>query len=111
MQAQDFGGSSSIKKVRSCTHLTHPLANADLKGSHLEFAQPQLCFETYMSEIFSGIEGVEVIVDDLLILGENQLQHDEQLKLVLERARQKNHQIEISYIRHILGLKPHPNKV
>ena len=43
-----------------------------------------------MSEIFCGIEGVEVIVDNLLIWGENQQQHDESLKQVLERVRQKN---------------------
>ena len=43
-----------------------------------------------MSEIFRDIEGVEVIVDDLLIWGENRQQHNEQLKVVLARARQKN---------------------
>ena len=77
-----------------------------------------------MSEIFSGIEGVEIIVDDLLIWGENQQQHDKHLRQVLERARQKNLKLnkeksqialdEISYIGHILskeGLKPDPQKV
>jgi hypothetical protein len=47
-------------------------------------------FQDVMSEIFSGIEGVEVIVDDLLIWAENQQQRNERLKLVLERASQKN---------------------
>ena len=77
-----------------------------------------------MSEIFSGIEGVEVIVDDLLILDENQQQHNERLKQVLDRARQKNLKLnkeksqialnEISYIGHILskeGLNPDPKIV
>ena len=77
-----------------------------------------------MLEIFSGIKGVEVIVDDLLIWGENQQQHDERLRQVLERARQKNLKLnkeksqialdEISYIGHVLskeGLKPDPQKV
>ena len=40
-----------------------------------------------MSAIFSGSEGVEVIVDDLLVWAENKLQHDERLNQVLERAR------------------------
>ena len=47
-------------------------------------------FQDVMSEIFSGIEGVEVIVDDLLVWAENKQQHDERLKQVLESARQKN---------------------
>ena len=81
-------------------------------------------FQDTMSEIFNGIEGVEVIVDDLLIWGENKEQHDERLKQVLERARQKNLKLnkeksqialdEISYIGHNLskeGLKPDPHKI
>ena len=49
-------------------------------------------FQDVMSEIFTvvAIEGVKVIGDDLLIWSENQHQHDDWLKQVLERARQKN---------------------
>ena len=43
-----------------------------------------------MSDIFEDIEGVEVVVDDLLIWGENEAQHDERLRKVLERTRQSN---------------------
>jgi len=72
-----------------------------------------------MSEMFEDIEGVEVIVDDLLIWGENESQHDARLRKVLERAKQRNLKLnkeksqikhtEVSYIGHILskdGVKP-----
>ena len=78
-----------------------------------------------MSEMFEDIEGVEVIVDDLLIWGETEMEHDERLRKVLERTclrnlklnKEKSQKInlsEIHYIRHILnkeGLKPDPEKV
>ena len=43
-----------------------------------------------MSEMFEDSEGVEVVVDDLLIWGETEVEHDERLRKVLERARQRN---------------------
>jgi len=36
-----------------------------------------------MSKLFEDIEGVEVVVDDLLILGENAQLHDSHLMQVL----------------------------
>ena len=77
-----------------------------------------------MSDIFCDIEGVEVVVDDILIWAENDEQHDKILKSVLERARQRNLRLNkkksqikcdsINYIGHILtkeGVKPDPKKV
>ena len=76
-----------------------------------------------MSEMFEDIEGVEVVIDDLLVWGENEEQHDARLIKVLERARTRNlklnkdkchiKQHEISYVGHILtkdGLKPDTRK-
>ena len=40
-----------------------------------------------MSQIFEDIEGVKIIVDDILIWGESEQQHDDWLIQVLERAR------------------------
>ena len=37
-------------------------------------------FQAVMSDIFEDIEGVEVVVDDLLIWRENEAQHDERLR-------------------------------
>ena len=46
-------------------------------------------FQRIMSEMFHDI-GVEVVVDDLLIWGESEEQHDTRLTQVLERARHRN---------------------
>ena len=43
-------------------------------------------FQPVMSEMFEDIEGVEVVVDDLLIWGETESEHDERLRRVLEHA-------------------------
>ena len=77
-----------------------------------------------MSEMFEDIDGVEVVVDDLLIWGETEEQHDSRLEKVLQRAQQRNLKLnkdksqikckEIHYVGHIIsrdGLKPDPKKV
>lgn len=81
-------------------------------------------FQSVMSEMFEDIDGVEVIVDDLLIWGESEEQHDSRLEKVLQRAEQRNLKLnkdksqikckEISYVGHIVGkdgLKPDPKKI
>ena len=81
-------------------------------------------FQRIMSQIFDGNEGIEVIVDDLLIWGETREQHDERLKQALERAREAGVKLnkdkceiglqQVTYIGHTLssnGLKPDVNKV
>ena len=80
-------------------------------------------FQRIMSEMFEDIEGVEVVVDDVLIWGETEDQHDSRLVKVLERARSQNLKLnrtkcqikkhEITYLGHILsknGMKPDPKK-
>ena len=47
-------------------------------------------FQRVMIEMFEDIPGVEVIVDDLLVWGEDDEQHDTRLAKVLERARSRN---------------------
>ena len=111
------------KSSKLCTFNT-PFGRYMFKRLPFGLCSAQNVFQDVMSEIFSGIEGVEVIVDDLLVWAENKQQHDERLKQVLERAREKNLKLnkeksqialdEISYIGHILskeGLKPDPKKV
>ena len=80
-------------------------------------------FQDIMSEMFEDIEGVEVVVDDMLIWGETE-EHDARLEQVLKHARHRNLRLnkdksqikleKISYIGNILskdGLKPDPQKV
>lgn len=81
-------------------------------------------FQRVMTELMENIEGAEVIVDDILIWGSTQQEHDERLKKVLERARQCDLKLskskcqfrrdEVEYVGHIIskdGLKPDPEKV
>ncbi|KAL1262289.1 hypothetical protein QQF64_007554 [Cirrhinus molitorella] len=79
-------------------------------------------FQRIMTQTFE--EGVEVIVDDILIWVENEQQHDERLEKVMQRIRERNIKLnpekctfkakEVSYMGHLLtadGLKPDPQKV
>ena len=74
--------------------------------------------------MFEDIEGVEGIVDDLLIWAETEEEHDKRLEKVLQRARQRNLKLnkeksqnkwdQISYVGNVIGkngLKPDPKKV
>ena len=76
-----------------------------------------------MTEMFENIEGVEVVVDDILVWGTNEAEHDSRLIKVLDRARLRNLKLnktkcqfnkqEITYLGHVLikdGLKPDPKK-
>ena len=42
-----------------------------------------------MEEAFEGLEGVAIIIDDILVYGANQEEHDERLQVVMERALEK----------------------
>ena len=75
--------------------------------------------DIFQSEMFEDKEGVEVVVDDLLIWAEMKEGHDKRLEKVLQRARQHNLKLnkeksqikcdQISCIGHDIGkdgLKP-----
>ena len=77
-----------------------------------------------MVHLFQDIEGVEVIVDDLVVWGEDVEQHDVRLRHVLDRCRECNLKLnrekchfrvsEVHYVGHVLsadGVKPDPQKV
>jgi len=78
-------------------------------------------FQNVMSHLFQDIEGVEVIVDDLVVWGEDVEQHDVRLGQVLDRCRERNLKLnrgkchfrvsEVYYVGHVLsadGVKPDP---
>ncbi len=68
-------------------------------------------YQRVLSEHFEGL--AEVIVDDLLIWGVDENDHDAKLKLVLDKAREINLKLnpkkaefstsEVSYVGHIIG--------
>ena len=81
-------------------------------------------FQRTMNQIFEGFEGVEVIMDDILVWGENEKQHDERLERVLQCIQERNIKLnpqkcrfkvdQVKYIGHVLtseGLKADPQKI
>ncbi|KAK2703675.1 hypothetical protein QYM36_017971 [Artemia franciscana] len=46
-------------------------------------------FQRCIEEAFDGLEGVAIIIDNILVYGSNQEEHDRRLKTVMERALKK----------------------
>ena len=101
-----------------CTFNT-PFGRCMFKRLPFGLTCSQDIFQRTMSEMLEDIEGVEVMVDDILIWGENDNQHDSRLAKVLGCGRNLNlnkekcqiKKLEILYLGHILskeGLKPDP---
>ncbi len=80
-------------------------------------------FQRAMEQIFTGFP-CAIIVDDIIVGGKGEKEHDENLKKVLNRARQVNLKLnpqrckfrlkEVSYVGHLFterGLKPDPTKI
>ena len=87
-------------------------------------------FECRLHEKLTGLEGVEVLRDDLLVVGYGDTQeeayanHDENLRKLLDRAREVNVKLhskkmnlknpEVKFMGHVIskdGFKPDPDKV
>ena len=81
-------------------------------------------FECKLHEHLSDLQGVEVLRDDILVIGSATIDHDENLLKLLKRAREVNLKFnskklnlrkpEVKYMGRVLpreGLKPDPNKV
>ena len=81
-------------------------------------------FQKAMNQVFEGLDGVAVIVDDILVWGKDDQEHDQRVLSMLERARQANLKLKkekcdirvstLSYIGHQLtcdGVKPDPKKI
>ncbi len=80
-------------------------------------------YQLKMMELFGAVQGVEVIIDDILVHGKNREEHDNRLKRVLDTIKQiglqlnkekcKFRQPEVSYFGHLVGkegIKPQPDK-
>ena len=72
-----------------CTFNT-PFGRYSFKRLPFGISSAQDVFQTCMSEIFEDTEGVEVVVDDILVWGVDEKQHDMRLEKVLQRARSRN---------------------
>ena len=45
-------------------------------------------FQKRMSQVYEGLEGVEVVFDDILVHGATQKQHDQRLRSALQRSKE-----------------------
>ena len=81
-------------------------------------------YQRKMHEMFDDIEGVEIVMDDILVHARTDSEHDARLEQVLLRCREKNLKLnpkelrlktkQVEYIGHVLtenGLQPDPKKV
>lgn len=81
-------------------------------------------YQRKMEQVFEGIQGVKVIMDDIITYGSNQEEHNTRLRDVLERARDNNLRLkkskchiekeEVKFDGHAFtrdGLKTDPEKV
>ena len=81
-------------------------------------------FQREMTKHFSDIDGVEIVVDDILVHGKTQAEHNSRLRQVLQRCREINlklnkekshlHKSEVTYVGHKLtseGLKPSDERI
>lgn len=81
-------------------------------------------FQRVMTDLFGDLEGVEIVMDDMLVHGKTLEEHNNRLEAVLKRAREndlklnpkksKIAQSEVKYIGHIItgeGLKPSPERI
>ena len=77
-----------------------------------------------MSALFGEQEGVEVMVDDILVHGRDPAEHDRRLQILMGKIKEiglrlnkvkcKFSKSEVSYFGHLVdsyGVKPHPEKV
>lgn len=53
-------------------------------------------YQQKMEQVFEGLPGVKVIMDDIIIHGRNTAEHDARLRAVLQRSRYSN-EVKVSY--------------
>ena len=81
-------------------------------------------FQRKVNETYGDLQGVMAIVDDILIHGKSKKEHDENLRAVLQRSRERGVKLnseksvvcatEVSYFGHLItkdGIKPDPAKI
>ena len=108
--------------AKLCTFNT-PFGHYMFKRLPFGLSSAQDVFQAVMTEMFEDIDGVQVAIDDMLIWGTTEEEHDARLKMVLQHAQQRNLKLnedksqikkeEIKYMGHIIstqGIKPDPLK-
>ena len=107
------------ESAKLCT-FNSPFSRYMFKRLPFGLSSAQDIFQKVMTEMFEDIEGVEVVVDDILVWGTNEAEHNSRLIKVLDRARLRNLKLnktkcqfkkqEIAYLLTKDRLKPDPKK-
>ena len=106
------------------TTFNSPFGRYCFKRMPFGIKSAQEVFQKRMNQLLGDLPGVETDIDDILVWGTNQEEHDERLEAVLNRCEQINLTLnkekcqfrvpEVTYIGHILndkGIQPDPEKV
>lgn len=112
------------RKSSLLTTFNTPLGRMAFKRLPFGIKSAPEYFQAAMERLLEGLEGVAVIMDDILIYASEMTEHDSRLKAVLQRCREKGLKLnpkkiqlavpEVKYMGHILsadGVKPDPVKV
>ena len=112
------------RKSSLLTTFNTPLGRMAFKRLPFGLKSAPEIFQAAMERLLEGLEGVSVIMDDILIYASDMTEHDSRLKAVLQRCREKGLKLnpkksqiavrEVKYMGHILsaeGVKPDPAKV
>ena len=120
-------GYYQIKLTEGSSHLTTfntPFGRYRYRRMPMGVKCSSEVFQREMTHHFGGMDGVEVVVDDILVHGETLDEHNRRLKAVLNKARSINFKLnkekcefarpEVDYVGHKLtgdGLKPTQQRV
>ena len=77
------------ESTKLCTFNT-PFGRYSFKRLQFGITSAPEVFQRVTTELFEGTAGVEVIIDDILVWGEDLKQHDERLEKVLQKAKERN---------------------
>ena len=79
---------TSTKTLHILPHLLVPLEGSVLTDCRLASLYLLNIFQKQMSEILSGLEDIVSMMDDVLVYGKCQEEHDQKLTVVLERLQE-----------------------
>jgi hypothetical protein len=95
-------GFFQIKLDEKSAHLTSfntPFGRYFYKRLPMGISSAPEIYQRAMSEIFVGLDGVEIIMDDILVHGDTLEKHNERLEKVLQRCKEKNLRLNPSKIK------------
>jgi hypothetical protein len=120
---KDFTRPLNETSSKVCTFAT-PFSRYKFNRLRFGIVSAPEIFQKEFKEIFKDIPGQVSYIDDLLIYGKTQEEHDRNLKRVLERAKQANIKLnkskcefqvkEIKFLGHVInskGIKPDESKI